>query len=101
MEKQFEVSVIIPIYNTEQYLAECLDSVVNQTLSDIEIICVDDGSPDRSIDILMEYAAKDDRIQIIRQENKGLPAARNAGLRVASGDYVYFVDSDDMLRMNG
>lgn len=98
MQKTPKVSVIISVYNVEKYLAECLDSVVNQTLKDIEIICVDDGSPDRSIVILNEYAARDERIKIIRQENKGLPAARNAGLRVASGDYVYFVDSDDIIK---
>ena len=95
-----KVSVIIPVYNVENYLRECLDSVVNQTLKDIEIICVDDGSTDSSLEILKEYAAKDERIIIIQQENKGAGAARNTGLNTASGEYVYFVDADDWLSVD-
>lgn len=91
------VSIIVPIYNVEQYLAECLDSLVNQTLRDIEIICVNDGSPDRSADIVRDYMSRDERIQLIEQENKGLSGARNTGLKVAKGKYVYFMDSDDWL----
>ena len=89
------VSVIIPIYNVEKYLRECLDSVCGQTLREIEIICVNDGSPDRSLDILKEYAARDGRIVIIDKKNEGVGAARNDGIRAAGGEYVAFMDPDD------
>jgi len=93
-----KISIIIPVYNVEKYLRECLDSCVNQTLKDIEIICVDDASPDNSIKILEEYQAKDSRIKIFRHEkNKNLGAARNTGLANATGEYVWFVDSDDYI----
>ena len=95
-----KVSVIIPVYNVEKYLRECLDSVVNQTIKDIEIICVNDGSTDGSLDILNEYCSNDDRFVIINQENQGLSVARNNGLNSASGDYVAFIDSDDYLLSN-
>lgn len=91
------VSIIVPIYNVEQYLAECLDSLMNQTLRDIEIICVNDGSQDNSADIVRKYMQADSRIKLIEQENCGLSGARNAGLKVAKGEYVYFMDSDDWL----
>lgn len=90
-----KVSVIIPVYNTEKYLKECLDSVINQTLTDIEIICIDDGSFDNSLAILQEYAQKDTRIRILKQKNKGAGAARNMGLNIATGKYLAFLDSDD------
>lgn len=90
-----KVSVIIPVYNAEQYLRQCLDSVVNQTLEDIEIICVDDGSTDSSVAILKEYAARDSRVRLIREKNRGAGAARNQGLREANGDYLSFLDADD------
>lgn len=83
-----KVSVIIPVYNVEQYLRECLDSVINQTLREIEIICVDDGSTDSSLEILKEYAQKDNRFTIITQENLHAGVARNAGLAVAKGEYL-------------
>ena len=89
------VSVIIPVYNAEKHLRQCLDSVLAQTLRDIEVICVDDGSPDHSLDILEEYAARDPRVVIVPQENQGAGAARNHGLRVAKGKYLSFLDSDD------
>lgn len=92
-----KVSVIIPIYNTAQYLPECLESVVNQTLKEIEIICVDDGSTDGSPQILAEYALKDARIKIIRKENGGLVSARKTGVLAADGRYIGFVDSDDWI----
>ena len=92
-----KVSVIIPVYNVEEYLKECLDSIINQTLKEIEIICVDDGSTDSSPDILKEYAAKDERITVITQPNMNAGVARNAGLAVACGEYVGFVDSDDYI----
>ena len=95
-----KVSVIIPVYNVEKYLRECLESVISQTLSDIEIICINDGSTDSSLDILNEFAQKDERIKIINQENKGSPLARNEGLKIANGKYIGFVDSDDYIDKN-
>lgn len=92
------VSVIIPVYNVEEYLRDCLDSVISQTLHNIEIICVNDGSPDRSDLILAEYAAKDERIKVIEQPNGGLSVARNTGMAAASGKYIAFLDSDDMFK---
>ena len=91
------LSIIIPVYNSEKYLEECLNSVLNQTLKDIEIICVNDGSTDNSLKILENIAAQDLRVRIINQENKGQGNARNAGLEAANGDYVGFVDSDDFI----
>ena len=95
-----KVSVIIPVYNVEEYLRECLDSVVNQTLKEIEIICVDDGSTDNSLEILKEYAKKDSRITVITQQNLHAGVARNAGLAVARGEYLSFLDSDDFFELN-
>ena len=89
------ISVIIPIYNVEQYLSKCLDSVINQTYKNIEIICVNDGATDNSLKILEEYKSRDSRIKIINQENGGLATARNTGLKNASGEFIYFLDSDD------
>lgn len=94
------VSIIVPVYNVEAYLPQCLDSLVYQTYGELEIICIDDGSPDRCAEILDEYARKDGRIKIITQENQGLSAARNAGLRHATGEYVMFVDSDDWVDLD-
>ncbi|MDR0967922.1 MAG: glycosyltransferase [Rickettsiales bacterium] len=91
------ISVIIPVYKSEPYLVRCLDSVVGQTYRDLEIICVDDGSPDKSIDILKKYAKKDKRIKIIRQKNMGLSDARNNGFAAATGDWVHYLDSDDWI----
>lgn len=96
-----KVSVIIPVYNTENYLRKCLDSVCNQTLKDIEIICINDCSPDGCLDILREYASKDERIKIIDfKENKGAACARNAGIDTAQGEYIGFVDSDDFIDLD-
>lgn len=95
-----KVSVIVPVYNVENYLKECLDSLINQTLTDIEIICVNDGSTDNSLDILEEYQSKDSRIKIITKENAGLGAGRNTGLKHIQGEYVSFIDSDDFLRLD-
>lgn len=100
MTSNVKVSVIVPVYNVEKYLRDCLDSVVNQTLEDIEIICVNDGSTDNSLAILEEYAEKDSRIKIITQENKGLGGARNTGLYHANGEYISFIDSDDWIELN-
>ena len=95
-----KVSVTIPIYNTGKYLAECIESVINQSLKDIEIILVDDGSPDNAGKICDEYALKDSRIKVFHQENQGVAAARNTGLENATGEYLYFLDSDDMIEEN-
>lgn len=92
-----KISVIVPVYNVEKYLVGCLNSILNQTVKDIEIICVNDGSTDKSAEILTEYAQKDNRIKIITQENKGLSGARNSGMKVATGIYTCFVDSDDQI----
>ncbi len=90
-----KVSVIIPAYNTEKYIAKCLSSLVNQTLKDIEIIVVDDGSTDGTKSIISQFAVKDKRIKIIEQCNKGPSAARNTGIKAAQGEYIGFVDADD------
>ena len=92
-----KISIIIPVYNVEKYLAECLDSVVNQTMRDIQIICVNDGSPDNSRAILQEYADEDSRIEIIDKPNGGLSSARNAAYPSIKGKYTLFVDSDDWI----
>ncbi|MBR1825203.1 MAG: glycosyltransferase [Alphaproteobacteria bacterium] len=91
------VSVIIPVYNVEQHLRKCLDSVLEQTFRDMEVICVNDGSTDGSAAILEEYAAKDKRFKIITQKNQGLSAARNNGLAVATAKHIAYVDSDDFV----
>ncbi len=91
------ISIIIPVYNVEKYLRRCLDSVRNQTFDAWEAVCINDGSPDSSIDILNEYAARDSRFKIISQENGGLSVARNTGLKHARGKYVMYLDSDDFI----
>lgn len=96
-DTSLKISVIIPVYNVEKYLRDCLDSVINQTLTDIEIICVNDGSTDNCGDILREYADKDSRIIILNHINKGLSATRNKGIEIAKGKFIYFLDSDDMI----
>ena len=91
------ISVIIPCYNVWKYVGFCLDSVINQSLSNIEIICINDGSYDDTLPILLEYASKDSRITVLSKKNGGLSSARNDGLAIAKGDYVYFLDSDDAI----
>lgn len=93
-------SIIVPVYNVEKYLAECLESLIHQTYENIEIVCVNDGSTDNSQKILDEYAAKDKRIIVIKQQNAGLSAARNTGISNATGDYLCYVDSDDTIELN-
>jgi len=93
-------SIIVPMYNVERFVPLCLKSLINQTFEDFEIICVDDGSPDNSKDLIKQYAQKDSRVKLIVQENKGLGGARNAGVRAAGGEYLLFVDSDDWLSLD-
>ena len=100
MEEKVMVSVILPVYNTKDYLVECLESIVNQTIKNIEIICVDDGSTDGSLEVLEEYAGQDSRIIVVTQENKGGGAARNRGLEIARGEYLFFPDSDDYYKLS-
>ncbi len=95
-----KISVIIPVYNTGKYLAECLDSVINQTLADIEIICVNDGSTDNSAKVLDKYAKQDSRIKILKQKNSGVVVARNNGIAHATADLIYPLDSDDIIVPN-
>ena len=93
------ISVIIPVYNVSIYLRQCLDSIINQTYTQLEILLINDGSTDDSLEICQEYALKDSRINVISQQNKGLAAARNKGLALASAEYLMFVDSDDWLAL--
>lgn len=95
------ISVIVPIYKVENYLGECIESLLNQTYKNLEIILVDDGSPDRCGEICEEYKEKDGRIVVIHKENGGLSDARNAGMKVMTGDYIVFVDSDDYMAPDG
>ena len=96
-----KISVIVPVYNVERYIDKCLDTLVNQTLKDIEIIVVDDGSPDKSSDIYNKYAGRDERVKIIKKMNAGVSEARNTGMEAATGELFMFVDSDDWLPLDG
>jgi len=91
-----KISVIIPVYNMEKYLGECLDSILQQTLSDLEMIIINDGSTDSSLSIIREYQKRDSRIVVIDKANAGVGAARNDGIKAATGDYLAFMDPDDM-----
>lgn len=92
-----KISIIVPVYNVENYLRKCINSILNQTIKDIEIILVNDGSKDKSGDICEEYKKKDDRVVVIHKENGGLSSARNAGLKIATGELINFIDSDDWI----
>ena len=98
--KSLIISVITPVYNTDKYLSKAIESVMNQTFSCWELILIDDGSTDRSLEICREYARLDERIQVIHTENKGVSHARNAGLKRANGEWVTFLDSDDSFRID-
>lgn len=89
------ISIIVPVYNVEKYLPQCVDSLLQQTYPNVEIVLVDDGSPDQSGRICDEYAAKDQRVKVIHQKNQGVSAARNNGMAAASGEWITFVDADD------
>ena len=95
-----KISVVIPVYNAEEYLEECLNSIVNQTMSDLEIICINDGSTDNSLKILEEFAQKDERIKVISQSNHGQGYTRNKGIELVNTEYFCFVDADDKLELN-
>ena len=95
-----KVSIIVPIYNVEKYLHQCVDSLLNQTLRDIEVILVDDGSPDSCPHICEEYKKKDIRVKVVHKQNGGLSDARNAGLKLVEGEYVAFIDSDDYVDLH-
>ena len=95
-----KISIIIPVYNTEKYLKQCLDSIINQTFKDFECICINDGSTDNSLTILHEYSKKDNRIKIINQKNSGSSVSRNNGIKQALGQYVSFIDADDWITNN-
>ena len=95
-----KISVIIPIYNVQNFLIDCLDSIVKQSLKEIEIICVNDGSTDDSLSLLLNYSKIDNRIMIIDQRNRGLSEVRNTGIKFSNGEFIYFLDSDDLLRLN-
>ena len=97
MEK---VSVIIPIYNAEKFLSLCLESIINQTYKNLEIVLVNDGSLDNSIEICRQYAERDNRIKIIDDKNRGVSYARNKGIEKATGQYILFIDSDDIVKKN-
>ena len=95
-----KISVIIPIYNKSATLKKCIDSILNQEYQNLELILVDDGSSDDSFDICIGYAEKDSRVKVFKKENGGVSSARNFGLKVASGEFVQFVDADDFLEKN-
>ena len=95
-----KVSIIVPVYNVEKYLKKCLDSLINQTLKDIEIICINDGSTDKSLEILEAYKNRDSRIILLNQENSGQSVARNRGIEIAKGEYLGFVDPDDWIDLD-
>ena len=95
-----KVSIIVPVYNVKKYLRKCLDSLINQTLKDIEIICINDGSTDKSLEILEEYKNRDSRIILLNQENSGQSVARNRGIEIAKGEYLGFVDPDDWIDLD-
>lgn len=99
-DQHFMISIIVPVYNVEPYLRQCLDSIVGQTYQDLEILIVDDGSTDGSGNICDEYREKDDRIKVFHTDNRGLSAARNLGLDEATGEYIGFVDSDDWIELD-
>ena len=92
MTNSSKISVIIPVYNTERYLPRCLDSVLSNTYDNLEVICINDGSTDNSINILDNYKVSDERVVVINQKNSGVSAARNAGINVATGEYIAFID---------
>ena len=100
MSDKIKVSVVLPVYNVERYLQQCMDGILGQTLKEIEVICIDDGSADGSLGILREYERRDSRVQVLTGENHGAAAARNRGMERACGEYLIFLDSDDYIDKN-
>ena len=100
MNKNYKVTIIVPVYNVEQYIEKCVESILRQNYKNIEIILVDDGSTDLSGDICDAYGKKDTRVKVIHKSNGGLSSARNTGLKIASGEYISYVDSDDYVQKN-
>lgn len=100
MENEPLISIVVPVYNVESYLVNCVSSIIEQTYKNLEIILVDDGSTDKSKKICDDLAKKDKRIKVIHKDNGGLSSARNAGIDVAKGEYIGFVDSDDKINKN-
>jgi len=98
--QKIKISVIIPVFNVENFLEDCLNSVINQSLKELEIICINDGSSDSSLEILEKFAKIDSRITVINQENKGQGAARNVGIKLAKGEFIGFIDSDDWIDLD-
>ena len=98
LETKIKVSVIVPVYQVEPWIDECMNSLIHQTLKEIEIICIDDGTTDKCGEILDRYAKNDDRIIVIHQENQGVSNARNVGIEIARGEYISFVDPDESIR---
>ena len=98
MDSKPLITVIVPVYNSEKYLCQCVDSILNQTYINLEVILVDDGSPDKCGELCDHYAAKDSRIKVIHKQNGGVCSARNAALDIATGEYITFVDSDDYIK---
>ena len=98
--KVIKVSVVIPVYNAKDYLQDCIKSLLSQTLVDCEFIFVNDGSTDNSLEIIQKYQEEDNRIKLISQENKGIAEARNAGIEIASGEYIGFLDNDDFVKID-
>lgn len=99
-KKEELISIVVPVYKVEKYLNKCIESILNQTYKNLEIILVDDGSPDRCGEICDEYAKKDDRVKVVHQENRGVSACRNLGIDISNGDFVGFIDSDDYIAEN-
>ncbi len=95
-----KLSIIIPVYNVEKYVSNCLESILNQPFKDLEVICVNDGSSDKSLSVLQEYKNRDERIIIIDKKNEGSGVARNSALAIARGEYIFFVDGDDWIEEN-
>ena len=95
-----KISIIVPVYKVEPYIHKCIDSILNQTFKEFELILVDDGSPDNCGNICDEYAKKDNRVRVIHKENGGISSARNIGLDVSNGEYIGFVDSDDYIKLD-
>ena len=95
-----KISVIVPVYNAEKYLSRCIDSILNQTYKNFELILINDGSKDNSIEILRKYENIDDRIKVIDNSNNGVSKTRNIGVRLAEGEYIQFIDSDDFIDKN-